>query len=303
MKKIVYITLVLLCFSLASCTRESSKTSENKNTPQSPDKKQEDVNSNTQLADKKAAPNEEKVAPEGSGKNSTELPTFTQKVYKKSYKDCDINKEECTNIQVYYPVMSGSPYADKINAMIKDMALHVYPMEGAFFTDFDKLMSEFVKDYEQFKKEVPDAPGAWYLKDSTGIITNTPEIFCFENVSESYLGGAHGSYNVAYTNIDMRNGNVLKTKDIFTKGYEKTLNKLIEEKIRKHFEMKPNESLQEGGLFENTVSFNDNFAITKEGIEFLYNQYEIAAYAMGVIEIKFSYKELEDILNKSAIGM
>jgi hypothetical protein len=53
---------------------------------------------------------------------------------------------------------------------------------------------------------------------------------------ENYLGGAHGSYNIAYTNFDMRTGNVLKTKDIFKKGYDKELEKLIEQRIRKHFE-------------------------------------------------------------------
>ena len=117
------------------------------------------------------------------------------------------------------------------------------------------------------------------------------------------MGGAHGSYNAAYTNINMRNGNVLKTKDIFNKGYENPLNKLIEQKIRQHFEIKPNQSLTDYGLFDNKVNFNDNFAITKDGLEFLYNQYEIAPYAMGVIEVKLSYKELDGILNKEILGM
>lgn len=302
MKKIVYVTLVLFSFSLAACTRESSKTSENKTTPESSDKKQEQTNTNTPPTETKSPETSQQGSPESAGNNSA-LPAFTEKVFKKTYNGCDEKKEDCTNIQVYYPVMSGSPYADKINAMIKDMALSCYSTDDAHYPDFDKLMSQFIKDYENFKKEFPDAPGYWYLKDSTGVITNTSDIFSFENVSESYLGGAHGSYNVAYTNIDMRNGNVLKTKDIFTKGYEKTLNKLIEQGIRKHFEIKPNQTLSEGGLFENTVIFNDNFAITKDGIEFLYNQYEIAAYAMGVIEIKLSYKDLDAILNKEVVKM
>ncbi len=309
MKKIFYITLLLflvsISFTLAACTRESSKTTENKKNPETQDKKQEQTGTNTPLTDKKTPEVSQQGSPEGAGTGSqADLPKFSEIIFQKSYKDCDIAKEGCTNIQIYYPVMTGSAYADKINAMIKDMALHVYPIEGTHFSDFNELMNQFVKDYENFKKEVPDAASlGWYLKDSTSILTNTADIFCFENTSESFLGGAHGSYNVAYTNIDMRNGNVLKTKDIFNKGYENALNKLIEEKIRKHFEIKPSENLTDGGLFENKVSFNDNFAITKEGIEFLYNQYEIAPYAMGVIEVKFSYKELDGLLNKEVLKM
>lgn len=304
MKKIVFVTLVLFSVSLAACTRESSKVSENKETPKTPDNKQEQTSTNTPSTDKSFPQTGQQGSPEGAGNNSgSGLPSFTQKSFKKTYNGCDENKEDCTNIQIYYPVMSGSPYADKINAMNKDMALSCYSTDDVHYPDFDKLMSQFMKDYEDFRKEVPDAPATWYLKDTTKIITNTPEILCFENISESYTGGAHGAYNAAYTNIDMRNGNVLKTKDIFTKGYENALNKLIEQKIRQHFEIKSNQSLTDGGLFDNKVSFNDNFAITKDGIEFLYNQYEIAPYAMGVIEIKLSYKEIDSILNKDVIKM
>jgi hypothetical protein len=286
-------------FALISCTRESSKTTtDNKNAPD--EKKQEQTSTITPQTDNKTIPGAQSTEAAG---NKSAVVSFTQKVYKKSYKDCDEKKEDCTNIQVYYPVISGSNYADKINALIKDMALSCYSMDDVHYPDFDKLMSQYIKDYEEFKKEVPDAPGTWYLKDSTGIITNTSDILCFENVSESYLGGAHGSYNVAYTNIDMRNGNVLKTKDIFNKGYEKVLNKLIENEFRKQMNLKPNESLTEGGLFDNKITFNDNFAITKDGLEFLYNQYEIAPYSSGVIEIKIPYKDLENIINKDVVKM
>lgn len=302
MKKVFFVTLVILSFSLAACTRDSSKTSENKNTTDSPDKKQEQTKTNSNSTDNKSQTGQQS-SPESAGNNGSDLPKFTQKVFKKNYKDCLDTAEMCTFIRIYYPEMTDGKFKDKVNALTKDMALSCYSTDDVHYPDFEKLMSQFIKDYEGFKKEAPDYPGGWYLMDSTAIITNTPEILCLMNVSENFLGGAHGSYNVAYTNFDMRNGNVLKTKDIFNKGYEKELNKLIELGIRKHFEIKPSQTLSEGGLFENKVSFNDNFAITKDGIEFLYNQYEIAAYAMGVIEVKLSYKDLDAILNKEVVKM
>jgi len=300
MKKLILAILIIFSFSFAACTRDSSKTAENKNTTDSPDKKKEQTSNSTQSNDSKT-PAGQQGSPEGAGNTGNDIPKFTQKIFKKNYKDCLDTAEMCTYIHIYYPEMTDGKYKDKINALTKDMALSCYSTDDTHYPDFDKLISQFMKDYEDFRKEAPDFLGGWYLKDTTAIITNTADILCFENISESYLGGAHGAYNVAYTNFDMRNGNVLKTKDIFTKGYEKELNKLIEQGIRKHFEIKPNQSLTEGGLFENKVSFNDNFAIKKDGIEFLYNQYEIAAYAMGVIEIKLSYKELDAILNKDVV--
>lgn len=303
MKKLFFITLILFSFSLTACTRDSSKTSENKKPADNTEKKQEQVNNNTTSGDNRTSQNVQSSANESAGQNSRgDLPTFTQKVYKKTYKGCNEAKEDCAHISFYNLEMTEGKYMKQINESLRDNALSAYSIEDEHLTDFDKIMDRFMKDYEQFKKEVPDAPGGWYLNDSTAVVNNSSDILCVKNTMENYLGGAHGAYNVTYTNFDMRTGNVLYVKDIFTPGSDKKLNKLIEQGIRKHLEMKPGETLQDGGLFENTVSANENFAITKEGIEFLYNQYEIAPYAFGVIEVKLSYKELDDILNKKVIN-
>jgi len=303
MNKTIILALTLSCFVLCSCTRESSKTSENKKSPETTENKTGQTNTNTPSTEKKPAEVNGQSSPESAGNLGNGLPKFTEKNYKKSYKGCDDKKEDCTNFQVYYPEMTEGAYKDKVNALVKDMALSSYSTDDKHYPDFDKLMDGFMKDYEDFRKEFPDAPAVWYLKDSTAIVYNSSYILCLANISENYLGGAHGSYNVAYTNFDMRNGNVLKTKDIFNKGYETALNKMIEAQYRKQMNLKPGEPLIEGGLFDNKIAFNDNFAITNEGIEFLYNQYEIAPYAVGVIDIKLTYKELDAILNKEVIKM
>ncbi|MBS1515587.1 MAG: DUF3298 domain-containing protein [Bacteroidetes bacterium] len=306
MKKIFFIPAIfILALALCSCTRESSKTADNKNTPQVTDTKKDQTSSTTTNGDKNSPQTGQNTSPQGSGSNSSgDLPKFTQKSHVKSYKGCDITKDDCANIQIYYLEMADGKYSSVVNQLIKEQAMNVYSFEESpKYKDLSEVTDAFMKDYEEFKKDVPDAPGAWYLKDTTAIITNTPEILCFENRHESYLGGAHGSFNVAYTNVDMRTGKRLNTANIFVKDFKKTLNALIEKEIRKILEIKPGQSLTDGGLFENTVGFNENFAIKKDGIEFLYNQYEIAPYALGVIEVKLSYKDLESILNKEVVKM
>ena len=41
---------------------------------------------------------------------------------------------------------------------------------------------------------------------------------------------------------------------------------------------------------------SDNFKVTEDGITFIYNPYEIAAYAAGTIRITIPWDELQDIL-------
>jgi hypothetical protein len=53
---------------------------------------------------------------------------------------------------------------------------------------------------------------------------------------------------------------------------------------------------EKGGLFENQIRHNGNFAVTGSGIGFLYNQYDIAPYAAGQITVDLSFDELKGIL-------
>ena len=43
---------------------------------------------------------------------------------------------------------------------------------------------------------------------------------------------------------------------------------------------------------------NDNFTLTPKGLKFLYNVYEIKAYAFGVTELEIPYEDLKEILKK-----
>ena len=46
---------------------------------------------------------------------------------------------------------------------------------------------------------------------------------------------------------------------------------------------------------------NDNFWLSAEGINYSYNQYEIAPYSMGVIDVTVPYSELKNILLPESI--
>jgi len=302
MKKVLYLFIAATMFALSACTKDSGKTtSENKSTESNSIGKKQEGNTNS-ATDKKTPESGQQSTNGAAGNQGGDLPKFTQKVYTKTYKGCDKNKEDCAHISYYNLEMTEGKFKKEINESLRDNALIAYSVEDEHLTDFDKLMDRFMKDYEQFKKDVPDFPGAWYLMDSTSIVNNTPEILCVKNTMENYLGGAHGAYNVIYTNFDMKTGNVLYVKDVFVKGADNKLSKMIEAAVRKQYEVKPNEKLTDAGFFENKIYPNENFAITKDGIEFLFNQYEVAAYALGPVEVKFTYKELEGLLNKNIIN-
>ena len=111
-----------------------------------------------------------------------------------------------------------------------------------------------------------------------------------------YTGGAHGNHATSLVTYDLMQKKALTLKDVFLPKYEKTINKALANAARRQFNMKPNEPLS-NNLFDNSIESTNNFCITPKGILFLYNPYEIAAYAYGEIELFIPFEEIKSVVN------
>ena len=87
----------------------------------------------------------------------------------------------------------------------------------------------------------------------------------------------------------------LKLNDIITIEGRKKLSAFLAKALRIQFKLKPTEPLTEV-LFENTIAPTENFYLTGKGIGFSYSPYEVAAYALGEINLFIPFKELETYL-------
>jgi len=57
-----------------------------------------------------------------------------------------------------------------------------------------------------------------------------------------------------------------------------------------------------GFYFDNDVfTLTDNFAITKKGLKFVYNPYEVAPYALGQQEIMIPYALIKELIRKDGL--
>ncbi len=52
---------------------------------------------------------------------------------------------------------------------------------------------------------------------------------------------------------------------------------------------------------KNNFELNDNFLIKKNGLLFVFNPYEIAAYVYGAIEVFIPYKEIKDLIKDDSV--
>jgi hypothetical protein len=279
MKKIILISAIVLLF--LGCGKKNA----------ADDNKDSAKNQTTQVAGQIA------------GESNTSAPDsmkYEIKKFLKTYKGCKEDSENCSYLKMEYPVFSsGKSYKDINKFIYAFLTDSIYNIEeGRPNKTLEGLADNFLKDYESFKNEMPDW-GLSYALDLVGsVVYNKNNILTVDIGYYIFTGGAHPNSFDGYFVFNTDNGKLLHPKDIFINGFESKLNKLIEKKYREYRGISDNERLdsENGMLFENKISFNDNVGLLNDGVVFYYNSYEIAAYAVGPTELKFTYRELADLL-------
>ena len=159
--------------------------------------------------------------------------------------------------------------------------------------------------YYEEKARLDENPPMWYwfyMNHNNKILFQNDSILSYAVEYSDYEGGAHGSYNIIYTNIDLNRLVTLSEEDLFIPGYFNPLTEKIIQKIMAEYDAEEPDSLLMRGFFSlDNIEPNNNFWLNEEGITYSYNQYEIAPYSMGVIDVTVKYSDIEDILIPNGI--
>lgn len=223
--------------------------------------------------------------------NDTTLPYADVKVsftYPVKFRD----SESLARLQ---QIFQGTFFGDSnYDALPPQEAVDQYLQE---YTDrYQSLSNYYYEDKTRLEGKMP----SWYwyiMNNSNTILYRNDSLLSYAVEYSDYEGGAHGSYRITYTNIDLNELVTLSEEDLFQPGYFKPLTEKIVAQLMKNYDASVPDSLLMRGFFtlEDIVP-NNNFWLDGENIHYSYNQYEIAPYAMGVIDVSVPYTELSDIL-------
>lgn len=111
----------------------------------------------------------------------------------------------------------------------------------------------------------------------------------------SYSGGAHGMYETENHNYSVAGGYELSLSDLFDERQQEALQMLIRRKLYERFDVMGDEGLAEQGVFPEMIHATGNFEVTEDGIIFHYNPYEIAAYAVGGIDVHVTSQQIQEL--------
>lgn len=98
-------------------------------------------------------------------------------------------------------------------------------------------------------------------------------IYGLYRMTKYYNTGAHGYEGYYYRYFDTRTGERIFIQDIISD----------EDALSHYLEFKIHHSSKAWGILADTIRPNNNFIITENGLTFVYNQYEIACFAVDTI--------------------
>jgi hypothetical protein len=233
--------------------------------------------------------------------------------------------EGCVAMNVYYqkaimPLVKkhGSPFAaiqlgmllpgESANPLISDSLIHLmldkYTGKQVRTTQPEKLLDGMKQIYfenylatnEGIYNETMASSFNWQSLKFMHILMNSSHILSFYIDHYAFTGGAHGLQTRQFTVVNLWTGKEVELKDIFKENSWEQLSSILSDKIHLMNHLPTTQSLKDAGFFTDTIKPTDNFYITHEGIGFFYNQYDIAPYASGSIDVFIPFHEVKDLM-------
>ena len=174
-------------------------------------------------------------------------------------------------------------------------------------TDYPAILSYYVKsltsEYEAYNAEVGGAGRGCFDRVVIRKYAETDKYLSYMISRDLYLGGAHGSQLLGGITLRKSDGRRMGW-ELFTGQYNEDFTRLIKDGLMAYWNLS-----SEAQLKENFMNVNDYYSVplpscppifSQEGVTFIYNEYEIAAYALGRPQFTVAYEDLEPFMMVTA---
>ena len=191
-----------------------------------------------------------------------------------------------------FPTISNKSVLDSIYG-VNDIHLENYSKESLKSALNSKMKDYFSKNKENTKDFPSDLEQTWNEHAEMDVFSRENDFLTLKYTGDGFSGGAHGYYYEYYKVFDLKNNKTLQLSDILMTPESSIWKRALMDNFLKNDLGKDQSQM----LLVKEISPNRNFYFDQENIYFLYNQYEIAAYAAGPILIKIPISDVKMMLN------
>ena len=237
------------------------------------------------------------VTTDQSGIDSLTYRYDSVKVYSKNPVSKDARVTDTAKAVISYPVFSDP----ELNKFIENKITGTADGEKTY-TTFSSYAQGLINGFDDFQKDNKERIQTWFLTINTKVIRQQAHYISLYTTYINFSGGAHPNSSFTYQNYNPTTHQEITLDDLLLPGSRVKLNQIAEKIFRAQEKLSPTQSLKDLYFFENDVfKLNDNFTVTEEGLLFLYNPYEIKAYAFGITKLLIPFSEIQEIAKPQSL--
>jgi hypothetical protein len=198
-----------------------------------------------------------------------------------------------SSIELKYPVFKNPVWNEQVKQLIFNSET-----ETSNYATYDEYLHAFIDASVEANAEEEVYPRSWTQEIQVRVENQFAglQTLSLSISSYNYTGGAHPNSSLFYVNYDIFSRKLIKLSDLINPNMMARLTYIASTIFRKQEGLSPTQSL-ENYFFENQkFSLNTNFLITKKGLLFYYNPYEIRSYAEGPMELLVPYASIGSLL-------
>ncbi|MGB5610753.1 DUF3298 domain-containing protein [Eudoraea sp.] len=207
--------------------------------------------------------------------------------------------QECPEVSIEVPnALGNNKLAKSINRALQEEVISKLTFDDEINAEtIQEAIESFTNGYFELKKIYPDETIGWQAKINGMITYEDNELLTIELQSYLFTGGAHGYGSTNFLNFNKKRGKEMDDWELFKdkEGFEQ----YAETQFRLQHNIPVNKPINSTGfMFEKDHFYlPENIGFTEKGIKLLYNQYEVASYADGPIELTLPYKDIQKFLS------
>lgn len=203
--------------------------------------------------------------------------------------------QDTTYAYVQFPVFDD----DNVNQYLFKAIIPL--VNDSTIKSYQDLTSSFVRDFNENQKEFPDMITPWFMDLNIKILNQKFNYMAVKSIKTDYTGGAHPNTFTQFLNFDPKTLKEITLDNIILSDKKQELLKIAEQIFRKDEKLSPSANYDNYFFENNKFSLPSNFYISDEGLQFLYNNYEIKAYVYGQTTLIIPFKELKNIAKPNSI--
>lgn len=207
----------------------------------------------------------------------------------------------CIRVALSWPEVTAPPaVAESVNEPIAGWLRRASFVQGG--NSPEEIFAELETAYADLREEFPDYALPWHIERTVSIVHNDARVFAVSLYENMFTGGAHGVHTQLYRNFRPDTGAAITLEELIVEGGNEQLTAVGEEIFREAHELAPDVALDDAGFWfeDGAFALNDNFLVSTDALLFYYNEYEIAAYAVGPTEVLIPYERIPSLLRPDA---